>query len=288
VNLSAIIVTHNSARVVGKLVASLPSGMEIICVDNASADDVAAAVRGFPAKLIRNRRNLGYGAACNRGAAEATADFLLFLNPDIDLAANALAEIDAAAARYPDCSVFSPRIEDEGGRVENRDYNFIERAGASRLVRQRQPFTGDCCIHFLHGGAFVIRRATFLALGGFDDRIFLYHEDDDLAARLLAKREPIIYVHAAEVRHGVQRSATPTLRRRYFMNLHKKRSEVYVRRKYGLAYHRALDVADLCARVLIYALTFNRYRLFGAAGRLAGALSRPDPPDARDSKRSPP
>jgi GT2 family glycosyltransferase len=286
VNLSAIIVTHNSAAVVGPLVASLPSGTEIICVDNASADDIAAAVRPFPAKLIRNERNLGYGAACNRGVAEATADFLLFLNPDIAFADDALAEIDAAIRRYPDCSVFSPRIEDDSGRVENRDYNFIERAGTRRLHRLRQPFAGDCCIHFLHGGAFIIRRATFLALGGFDERIFLYHEDDDLAARLLARREPIVYVHAAGVRHGVQRSATPTLRRRYFMNLHKKRSEIYVRRKYGLAYHRAVDVVDLCARLLIYAITFNRYRLFGAAGRLVGALSRPEPPDARDSKRS--
>jgi hypothetical protein len=72
------------------------------------------------------------------------------------------------------------------------------------------------------------------------------------------------------------------------MNLHKKRSEIYVRRKYGLAYHRALDVADLCARLLVYAITFNRYRLFGAAGRLVGALSRPDWPDPGDSKRSAP
>jgi GT2 family glycosyltransferase len=169
--------------------------------------------------------------------------------------------------------VFSPRIADEGGRVENRDSNFVERVAAERLVRLRAPFAGDCCIHFLHGGAFVMRRTTFLALGGFDERFFLYYEDDDLAARLLAAREPIIYLDAARVRHGVQRSATPTLRRRYAMNRHKKRSEIYIRRKYGLGYNRAVDIADLCLRVLVYAVTFNRFRLFGAAGRLAGALS---------------
>jgi hypothetical protein len=62
------------------------------------------------------------------------------------------------------------------------------------------------------------------------------------------------------------------------MNLHKKRSEIYIRKKYALGYHRALDVADLCARVLVYAITFNRFRLFSAAGRLAGALSPGDVP----------
>jgi GT2 family glycosyltransferase len=283
--LSAIIVTHNSAGVVGKLLASLAVGTEIICVDNASSDDIAAAVAPFSLKLIRNDRNLGYGTACNRGAAQATAEFLLFLNPDIDLAVDALAELTAAIARYPECSVFSPRIEDEGGRVENRDYNFIERVGTGRLVRLRQPFAGDCCIHFLHGGAVAVRRTTFLALGGFDERIFLYYEDDDLAARLLVKGEPIIYVHAARVRHGVQRSATPTLRRRYFMSLHKKRSEIYVRRKYGVRYHRVLDIADLCARVVIYAVTFNRFRLFGAAGRLVGAISCSNATRPMDLKR---
>jgi GT2 family glycosyltransferase len=276
-----IVVTHNSAEVVGSLLARLPAGLEIICVDNASADDIGAALAPFPAKLIRNERNLGYGAACNRGAAAATADFLLFLNPDIAIADDALAGIGEAIARYPDCSVFSPRIVDQGGRVENRDYNFLEWAGPRRLIRLRQPFGGDCCIHFLHGGAFAIKRTAFLALGGFDERIFLYYEDDDLAARLLARGEPIIYVHSACVSHGVQRSATPTLRRRYFMNLHKKRSEIYVRRKYGLRYHRAFDIADLCLRVLVYAITFNRFRLFGAAGRLVGAVSRTEVADVR-------
>ena len=72
-------------------------------------------------------------------------------------------EVQAAIVRYPDCSAFSPRIADELGRVENRDSNFVERADAERLVRLRAPFAGDCCIHFLHGGAFVMRRATFLA-----------------------------------------------------------------------------------------------------------------------------
>jgi GT2 family glycosyltransferase len=273
VSLSAIIVTHNSAAVVGALVRALPAGIEIICVDNASSDDIGATLASLSVTLVQNERNLGYGAACNRGAARATGEFLMFLNPDIELARDTLAEIRAAIARYPDCSVFLPRIESEHGRVEIRDFNYVERAGNRRLVRLRAPFGGDCCIHFIHGGAFLVRRAVFLALGGFDERFFLYYEDDDLAVRLLARGEPIIYVEAAHVRHGDQRSATPTLRRRFAMNRHKKRSEIYIRHKYGLRYNRPFDVADLCLRIVIYAVTFNYFRLFGAAGRLAGALS---------------
>src|SRR5438445_7626876 len=115
-DLSLIIVTHNSAGVVGRLIGSLPADVEIICVDNASSDDIAAVVAPFPAKLVRNERNLGYGAACNRGAALASGEHLFFVNPDIALAENMLLELSSAISRYPDCAVFSPRIEDEGGR----------------------------------------------------------------------------------------------------------------------------------------------------------------------------
>ena len=125
---SAIIVAHNSAAVIGRLVGSLPAEIEIVCVDNASSDDIGTALAPFPAKLVRNERNLGYGTACNRGAAKATGQFLLFLNPDISFADDALTEIRTAIARYPDCAALSPRIEDESGRVENRDSNFIESA----------------------------------------------------------------------------------------------------------------------------------------------------------------
>jgi len=273
VALSVIIVTHNSAAVIDKLLGGLPTDIEIICVDNASADEIALVVKSPRVKLIRNSQNLGYGAACNRGAAVATGEFLFFVNPDIRLFDNSFTEIISGIDRYPDCAVFSPRIESDRGRGENRDYNFIEKATCPRLVRLRSLFTGDCCVHFLHGGAFIIKRATFRELDGFDERIFLYYEDDDLSARLLAKREPIVYLHSARVRHSGNQSALPTLARRFTMSRHKKRSEIYVRRKYGIRYYRVLDIADLFARVVLYAVTLNPFRLFGAAGRLCGALS---------------
>ena len=69
------------------------------------------------------------------------------------------------------------------------------------------------------------------------------------------------------------------------MNRHKKHSEIYLRRKYRLRYNRLVDIADLCLRILVYAITFNRFRLFGAAGRLVAALS---PSGARTAGRGSP
>ena len=67
----------------------------IIIVDNASTDDSlmqVEAIHSLPCQLtiIRNRENRGFAAACNQGAALATSDFLLFLNPDTRLFENSL------------------------------------------------------------------------------------------------------------------------------------------------------------------------------------------------------
>src|SRR5439155_22768125 len=86
--LALVIVPHDSrdavARTLPALAAELEDGDELIVVDNASADGTTAAVRtrAAGARLIETGANLGFGAACNRGAAAASGDLLVFLNPD--------------------------------------------------------------------------------------------------------------------------------------------------------------------------------------------------------------
>ena len=66
------------------LASELRDGDELIVVDNASGDSTPeVAEAAAPAALvIRNRENAGFPAACNLGAAEATGELLVFLNPD--------------------------------------------------------------------------------------------------------------------------------------------------------------------------------------------------------------
>src|SRR4051794_24902729 len=86
--LSVVIVTYESrdavARTVPPLVAQLREGDELIVVDNASADGTPAAVRELAPKVqvIETGANLGFAAACNRGAEAATGELLCLLNPD--------------------------------------------------------------------------------------------------------------------------------------------------------------------------------------------------------------
>ena len=84
---SAIVVTYNSGESIGPCLEALTrEDCEIVVVDNASADDSVHRVEEFvawhPLRLIANEQNLGFGAAVNQGAREATGDVLLILNPD--------------------------------------------------------------------------------------------------------------------------------------------------------------------------------------------------------------
>lgn len=81
----------------------------------------------------------------------------------------------------------------------------------------------------------MVPRTAFLDLGGFDRSIFLYHEDDDLSLRALARRIPIVVVTQARVTHAGGRSTTPSFGQTFRINRAKMHSELYVREKYGRA-----------------------------------------------------
>lgn len=237
--LSVVLVTYNSAHVVGAALSSLPPGCQLICVDNASKDDLGSALAGFDVALIRNSVNRGYGAACNQGAREATGQFVLFMNPDVTFEPGAIRALLDAARRYPDCRTFVPRTHTSDGKLW-----FDDRSGTDRMLgRHREVATtklgGDCCVRFADGGAFMIDRELFLDIGGFDEGFLLYYEDDDLSHRLVQRGEPIIVVDDAVAIHAVGTSVALGRRGVISRNRAKKNSEIHFKTKYGVPLSRA-------------------------------------------------
>ncbi|MFN6951802.1 MAG: glycosyltransferase, partial [Albidovulum sp.] len=112
-----VTVSYNSLHVLPRMLDSVPEGASVVIVDNASdaPEPLAELCRTHGARLIRNSRNLGFGVACNLGAAGAQTEFLLFLNPDAALMPDALDQLVAAADRYPKASAMNPRIADDDG-----------------------------------------------------------------------------------------------------------------------------------------------------------------------------
>ncbi|MGI6244372.1 MAG: glycosyltransferase family 2 protein [Pseudochelatococcus sp.] len=232
--LEAVVVSFNSAQVLPSCLDALRrEGARPIVVDNASGDDSVAVAQAHGARVIRNARNEGYGRANNIGIRAADGDYALVINPDAVLDPGALAGLLAAAERYPDAALLAPRIVENDGRFFFQFRSLLSSFLANPSGARRFP-EGDCCAPFLSGAALLVRRDVFLAIGGFDENIFLFYEDDDLCRRLADAGRSLVHVHGATARHRRGASSAPDLARAFNVRWHLAWSRAYVSRKYGL------------------------------------------------------
>ena len=269
---TVITVTFNSAEVIGTCLASLPAEVAVIVVDNASRDGTAAGAEQRPGtRVLQLGTNVGFGAACNAGAKLAQTPYLLFLNPDATLRPETIEVLVAAARRYPHKSVFNPRILHDDGSLNLRaPSRFLGRAKGTRAKRPE----ADTAIDVLTGAAVFIRREAFEDIGGFDESIFLYFEDDDLSLRLLSAGYGLFHIHDAVVVHDGGTASLPSPALTRFKNYHWMRSYDYVARKHGEPLSRAPLIGLSAWRWLAAAVTLNGGERHKYEGRLKALIGR--------------
>jgi GT2 family glycosyltransferase len=193
----------------------------VTVVDNDSSDGSADGLEeiALPLELVRNRRNAGFGAACNQGAAGATADLLLFLNPDTRLSGDTL----AVAARFmespeaADVGICGARVVDETGapaiscaRFPTLRIVLGKMTGLDRVAPRAFPshhlraadLERSRPVDQVIGAFFLIRRELFERLGGFDRRYFIYYEEVDLALRARRHGARSYFLREATVMHA--------------------------------------------------------------------------------------
>ena len=269
---TVVFVTYNSSSVIGRAVASVPPACPVVVVDNASPEGTAwAATLSRPADLLAMPVNAGFGTACNAGARRAATPYVLFLNPDAVLEPDTIPRLLAAARLYGEPAILMPAIVGENGRLMRKEGSILEKVPRSARLAPEE-IAGDYCTRFVHGAAFMVPRNAFLDLGGFDEAIFLYHEDDDLSLRALARRIPIVVVTDARVTHAGGRSSTPSFGQTFRINRAKMHSELYVREKYGHAGGRASRLLWLGAGCALALAVFDLHRVAIRAGKFAGCL----------------
>jgi GT2 family glycosyltransferase len=204
------------ARCLEALAAQTDPGVpwEVLVLDNGSTDGTADWLgRAHPrVRLVRSPVNLGFCAGNNRLIAEATGDAVALLNNDTLPEPGWLAAlVDSLAAAPADVAAVSGRIVDWPG--ERLDFargvmtfdghafqpgfrRRLDSPGAEGLV----PADGSE-LFFACGGNMLVRRASYLAAGGFDPDYFAYLEDVDLGWRLWAGGERVLFARDAVVHH---------------------------------------------------------------------------------------
>lgn len=192
----------------------------VVVVDNAAALPMDSLGTGATSvTVIRNEENRGFARACNQGAARCSGDYLLFLNPDTIVRPDALSRAIAAlqTPSNADVAIVGLRIVDTKqvtqrtcGRFPNLRALAAQTLGLSRLTVARFPgirmtdwphdSTRD--VDFVCGAALLVHRYVFEILGGFDERLFLYLEDADLALRARERGWRTRFCDTAVVEHA--------------------------------------------------------------------------------------
>ncbi len=178
-------------RTLPALAAQLAEGDELIVVDNDSGDGTVDAVRELvpQAIVVKTGENLGYGAGNNRGAALATGDLLVFLNPDAEPAPGFRDAIVRPLAEGRDLAAWQGVVTAEGGRILNTrggvvHFTGIAWAGGAGDAVDESALAALGEPGFVSGACLAVPRRHFEAVGGFAEDFFLYHEDVDLSLRL--------------------------------------------------------------------------------------------------------
>ena len=161
-----------------------------------------------------------------------SASHVFFLNPDAILAEGAVPEIEKAIRRYPGAGGFGPAIATPDKRQRFRSTSYPQYQG--RPKEGDAPPTDTVEVDFLDGAALVCDLELFLKIGGFDEGLFLYYEDDDLCFRTRSQNRKLIYVATANVMHNRNKSSRNGIYLEYFRSYHAARSRISISNKYNL------------------------------------------------------
>ncbi len=224
-DLPVVTVTYSPGPHLERFLSSLTVATEIplsvLMADNGSTDGAPeeAAERYSNAHLLRTGANLGYGSAVNRAVAElgnAHSEFLVIANPDVVWSPGSIDALLEAARRWPRAGAVGPLIRDPDGSVypSARHLPSVIRGGMHAVVApfwKKNPWTAayrqdreppsERVVGWLSGCCLLVRRAAFDAIGGFDERYFMYMEDVDLGDRFGRAGWLNVYAPAAEVLH---------------------------------------------------------------------------------------
>ncbi|HYI32427.1 MAG TPA: glycosyltransferase family 2 protein [Glaciibacter sp.] len=285
--------------------------VDLLVVDNGSTDGSADMIeRDFPdVSLLRTGRNLGFGGAVNRGIAASSGDYLILVNNDavatpgfVDALLAPLRvdpHVAAVTARILLTGRFEPAAPGDAGAYRRSDNtywrrttgpgvellnstgNVVSRSGNGQDRSWLVPADTDDSpvgVFGFSGGGCALRRSALEDVGVFDESLFMYYEDTDLAWRLRRNGWDVVYAREATLRHRHAGSSGVTSRLFLVNNV---RNRVIVSAKNGpprmvlAALWRAVgSLVKSALHVVLRRDTAARRRLVASALGLLGVVGR--------------
>lgn len=258
--LSVIIVSYECRELLAQCIESLQADplareLEIIVVDNASADGSADLIRHrySSVRLIENSVNEGFPAANNQALAIARGSALLLLNPDTVVMAGALPGLIDFLGQEPRAKVVGLHLNNVDGTTQpsTRETQpsairfILEQVGVlrERIGSPANASAGEDRprrVVSVSGAALAFTRPVMDRIGGLDEGMF-WAEDVDFCVRAGAAGFPVFYLPGARILHYGGESGKQNFRRMLYAQ-HASRI-TFAERHYGKAAALALRAA---------------------------------------------
>ena len=206
-NLSAVIVTFNSDKVIYDCVDSIPDEIKIIIVDNSNDS-------GFKEKIERkynnvecilSSKNLGMGSGNNLGLRHVKTDYAIILNPDVILEKNTIQEIISQSENINNFAILAPLS------IDPKYPNYKLSNKINDKFDDHSPFK----VKSVDGYAMVLNLKrinqieNFENFNYFDENFFMYLENDDLCKRLIDNNEDIFVIPKSRIKHLGAKGVNP-------------------------------------------------------------------------------
>jgi len=242
--LSIIIVDYNSSLFTIDLINNLKEKLidiryEIVVVDNnpegksnKEIERIFQNLRNL--KVLKAKKNLGFGAGNNLGAKEARGEYLLLLNPDTKIVDNSIQKMLDFLAKHPEIGALSPLLYQKNEISFQRHFYGDFQSLAFIINRWKVNIPKKTANNFFYvnmvsGAALMIRRSLFEKIDGFDENFFMYIEDDDLCHRIsnLGLKNAVLL--STKIIHFEGQSSTSLEKKKFYY----KSQDYYWQKHYG-------------------------------------------------------
>jgi len=231
IDLSILIVHTYEGRLLRQTLGSIRRAapklnFEIIIIDNNPAAGFGEMLASeFPqVKHIGLEKNIGFGSAMNVGIKAAEGRYVLIFNPDIVVQPESLERMMEFMDSNPDVGMCGPQLNNPDGSLQHSCYRFptIMMPAYRRTPLGKLSFGQKAVDHYLMvdddhddqmdvdsliGAALFTRRSTLDKVGSFDERFFMYYEDNDLCRRFWENGHRVVYYPKAQMIHYHRRAS---------------------------------------------------------------------------------
>lgn len=262
---SIIIVNYKVEKELIACIASIINSMpkvifEIIAVDNDSESNLNESLRKFPqVRYIRSERNVGFGAGNNLGERYANGDFLFFLSPDTIVKKDSIDILFNFTIRNSKTGMAAPLLFDPKGDVYpyqgSNAFTLISAIVILSFMNKIFP-NNPISRKFFHkdwnrknaeefdvvpGTAFMIKKDVFEKAGMFDERLFLYFEEYDLAKRIKKLGYENYIVPKAKISHIWEAS---TKKRKDIDKIFSQSRYFFFKKHYGILFALVINLVS--------------------------------------------